>query len=281
MGLMNIPFQFRKKSHPLGLLYGLTSLFEYRKVQTLRCDYNIIGNNPIMQLFFLYFLSLKLKNSKEFTTVLFSINSQIDYWKYSEVENPIFFQKISEIIQEKVSNIYEFINLVIRRIPQDKIKIYYHENELFPNYYRYDEILKQTILVYYPFSHTFKKNKENHSEVVLIDNNVKDNIFMKMNEYLQALGLINKIKNLHPQEEFKVFSKKTLLTSLPQGWIESKAFKHQDLLPNEMCFLNHFSSKGEVVASSYHISTDIKESIILAHEDLKNCQKVMNNIIYQ
>lgn len=234
-----------------------------------------------MQLFFLYFLSLHLKNSKETKTVLFSINSQIDYWKYSEVENPLFFQNISEIIQEKVSNIYEFINLVIRRIPQDKIKIYNYENELFPNYYRYDDLLKQMILVYYPSSHSLEKNMEKHSQVVLIDNEVKDNISIKINDYLQALGIINTIKNTQPKEEFKVFSKKTLLTSLPQGWIESKAFKHQDMLPNEMCFLNYFSSKGEVVASAYHISTDIKESITLAHNDLKNCQNVMNNIIYK
>lgn len=269
MALMNMPFNFRKQFHPMGLLYRLTSFFEYKNVQTLCCNYHIIGNNPIMELLFIYFLSQNI-NQKENISVLFSHNSQLDYWMYSEIQNPVFFEKLSEVLETKITNIYEFINVVIRKIPQNNLTIYYHENGLFPHYYRYDSYIKKMILVFHPFEkkqHGHNKDNET-SEIVIIDNEVKDKIRIKMNEYIDALGIAKEIKNLYPQEPVKVLSDHTLLTSLPQGWIDSKTFHHQDLLSQEMCFLNFFSENEQAIASAYHISSSLKEAKQLAHQDL-------------
>ena len=280
LAILDVPVSQRKQSHPLGLFYSFSSQFD-KNLHAFLCDYHIVGNNPIMEMIFLFFISEHINKSPQHQPVkiLFSFNQQLDYWSYSEIDNPLFFQNLSELFKEKVKNIYEVINLVIRRIPHDKLHVYYHEKPLYPSYYRHDSFLNETMISFYPHLERSSHEANEVSEVILLDNHVRDNIRNKIQKYVNSLGFSHEIKNNFENAQLNVFSPHTVLTSLPQGWLENKPFHHHNLLEFEMCFANSFTEKGLAVASASHLSSNIKEAQMIAHQDLFHAKKIITHLL--
>lgn len=250
----------------------LTTYFVDKK-PTILCDHHIVGNNIIANLLLLYFIGEETKLKNQNVSIVLTIPSNNDYWKYSLIQNPILYETISEIVQENIPNFQTFLNFVTRKIPLNKTRILYQHQT--PEWSRYDHYIKE-----YLFSFNFSENAEYNpdknqsvSDIILAENDILKTLEKDIFTHLNKFGLLELIDIDKKYKSLKIFSKKTHLTSFPDGWLSMETF--QDERDKSIIKFSHsFSQLSASYLTANEITSEPSMMEKLSIEQLKEIPQI-------
>lgn len=217
------PLSLRGNNLKMFLLWPII-LFGYQKKHYpfFSTNYLIVGSNPILNLLYVYQLIQEKKIKKNTKITIFFTNS-LDYWNYDLLEEPIFFQTLSEQYGFRSSTIQDWIDEIFYYFSQHDIfkNIFiFHKQNIFIEKYFQDsfsqshilELYEKEITVPYPHPYIAKQNE--------IKKNILQMIIQKFyNAHAHYLSYKIYKKNHYPI----LLSNQIVLTSLPQGWLSLNA----------------------------------------------------------
>ena len=208
--------------------------YEGKNNPSLIVDELIVGSNPIINLLKLYEIS-KLNSKLEHKKVAIFFIEQFDYWAYTIIQEKDFFTEIEKSYGIKVNSIEDLVATIINNISYEFLDLYIiKEKKLRINYYNKDEEINGWIL------HLMNKTEGEEpavKEYIKVQNDIRNKIEQNLFEEFEKQKNIKQVKwgTLDETAHPIVCSKKIILTSLPQGWINMDSenkngivyFKHE------------------------------------------------------
>jgi len=208
------------------LLYPIIYLlYKHKKKPSLLLDHFIVGSNPIINLILLSKLSTH--NNKKTLKIGIHMPIECDYWSYELIENPIIFNLLERITGIKSDNITDFINLFFIQLSKRNIELFLIDNESSISFIKKDDFINGWIL------HLITKEdtRPTVSDFIEKQNIIKEKIINSFMSLIFSHTNIKKVEwvNKSYQNYPVILTKNISVSSLPQGWVDSKVNSTKDI----------------------------------------------------
>ena len=242
-----------------------SDLLQYFHIYSHKTDYVIAGENPLIALCLLKSIANRGLREQNKIKVLIVKFSNDDYWGYHAFEKAEQWEKISNILNKKVTSINQMIDFCISGQESNYLDITYLDSSSDIAYVNYDKVTNRWIC----FLKDSEKEKEDSfakkmPTVLMLEKKIKENYWSKVVSSMFKLpGNFSILKQTKDQKDFIIFTDRLILSSYPQGWLNVKVVKKDNY-----SFFEHLLTK-----SSFGTSRRMANSFDLlddqAVEDLK------------
>lgn len=237
--------------------------FRLKSSPTIKVDYLFVGDNPVLTLISLLCLS---RLNKKIDAGIFFTN-EFDYWDYHSISSDSFKLFVKEHFSMGIETYNDFIIKSVDELKKSNnlnICLLNTNNKFFINYFNYDNFLKIYLF------HLTEKPRSDRFEIsgyTKEHNEVKE----EFKKHLSR-SIISCFKTRHPRWEYEhpnhpvIISKKTILTSVPQGWISFKSYSDSYLLYLQHYFLDMSVGSAQHIChapvfSSENMLNDLKDTV--------------------
>lgn len=227
----------------------------YDRNPTILCDHHIVGNNPFINMLLIYYIGLDALQKEDKINITITIPNQNDYWAYSLVNSTEIYETLSIILEEKIESFSQFLKFITRKIPMNKINIYYNRTSV--EWSRYDQHIQEFLFSTIDSNNIQTYiNNEDLSPIIIEENKIRKELLEKSIEHLERFDIMHAIENNKPQNGFKIFSPTCHISSFPQGWMAINTYQETEEDTNTITLDHNFKRIHASYGSANSISSN-------------------------